>query len=427
MADLSYVKRNLVRYRWIVFAVLTTAYFFVYFQRMAVGVVGIDIVEDVGGSIGVLSAVYFWTYTIMQIPSGLLADHLGPRKASAIFLSVAAAGSLITFCADSFLVAVIGKIMIAAGMAVVYIPLMKVISVWFGKKDFPQLAGIVIAVGNVGAIAASAPLEVLAEAFGWRDVFLVLGTVTALLAVSCMLFVRDHPHDKGFPGVEELGTDDDRSDATDVKLPMIQGLKMVAAGGRKFWPLALAYFFVYGSIMVFQGTWAKIYFDNIYDFVMSVVWFITAIGVGKIIGTVVIGVFSGRGVIRSKRRAMLFGTVCFSGIWAVIWLFSGDVDSYWFWMAVSFLFGFFGGFMTLSFTQVKECYPVAISGTAVSAMNVFLFLGASVCITMTEAVVGTSYTVESFGELWMIMFVMSVAAAILVFLSVENNRSTQGN
>jgi MFS family permease len=160
---------------------------------------------------------------------------------------------------------------------------------------------------------------------------------------------------------------------------------------------------------------------------MSVVWFITAIGVGKIIGTVVIGILSGRGIIGSKRRAMLFGTICFAGTWAVIWLFSGDVDSYWFWMAVSFLFGFFGGFMTLSFTQVKECYPVAISGTAVSAMNVFLFLGASVCITITEAVVGTSYTAGSFNELWMIMFVMSVAAVILVSLSVENNRFTQGN
>ncbi|MDR0888120.1 MAG: MFS transporter [Candidatus Methanoplasma sp.] len=427
MVDLTSAKKELIRYRWVIFAVLTTAYFFVYFQRMAVGVVGIDIVGDVGGSVGILSSVYFWTYAVMQIPSGLLADHLGPRKASFIFLSVAAAGSLLTFTADSFWIVVVGKIMIAAGMAVVYIPLMKIISVWFGKKDFPELAGIVIAVGNVGAIAASAPLEALADATGWRVVYMILGAVTAILAVLCLVLVRDHPHKKGLPAVEELEEDDDPSDITDAKLPMIQGLKMVAVGGRRFWPLALAYFLIYGSIMVFQGTWAKVYFDNVYDFALSVVWFITAVGVGKIISTVIIGVLSTRGIIRSKRRAMLFGTLCFAGIWAAIWLFAGEVDSYWFWMAVSFMFGFFGGFMTLSFTQVKECYPVAISGTAVSAMNVFLFLGASVCTTITEAVIGTSYTLDSFSELWMIMFIMSTIAVLLIFFSAERTHSAQGN
>ncbi len=38
-----------------VFAVLVGAYLFVYFQRMSIGVVGYDMVEDLGGSIGILS------------------------------------------------------------------------------------------------------------------------------------------------------------------------------------------------------------------------------------------------------------------------------------------------------------------------------------------------------------------------------------
>ena len=46
-----------------VFAVLVGAYFFVYFQRMSIGVVGYDMVEDLGGSIGILSMAYYRTYT----------------------------------------------------------------------------------------------------------------------------------------------------------------------------------------------------------------------------------------------------------------------------------------------------------------------------------------------------------------------------
>ncbi|MDR1691143.1 MAG: MFS transporter [Candidatus Methanoplasma sp.] len=422
MGEPETLKRTVYRYRWAIFAILTSAYFFVYFHRMTVGVVGGDIVNDVGGSIGLLSSVYFWVYTAMQIPSGLLADRFGPRKATSAFLSLAAAGSFITFIGTEFWMIVLGKALIAAGMAVIYIPLMKIISVWFNKTDFPQLTGIVIAVGNVGAIAASAPLEMMADALGWRDVFLILGVVTALLAILCFISIRDHPHKKNLPAIEEienLGKGTPIRDVPDSNLPMRTGLMMVASGGRKFWTMAIAYFLVYGAIMVFQGTWAKTYFNNAYDFSLSVVWFITMIGAGKILSTVTIGILNGRGIIKSKRTAMIWGTAMFTAVWGLIWILAGHLENYWFWMTICFLFGFFGGFMTLSFTQVKEWYPTAISGTAVSAMNVFLFLGASVCTTITGFIIGTSYTIENFTLVWALMFAMSIAALFMVVLSIE--------
>ena len=71
------VLRRLWRHRWAIFTVLAIGYFFVYFHRISVSVVGQDIVADVGGSIGFLSSVYYWTYTAMQIPSGVMADRFG--------------------------------------------------------------------------------------------------------------------------------------------------------------------------------------------------------------------------------------------------------------------------------------------------------------------------------------------------------------
>ena len=383
---------------------------------------GADIVAEVGGSVGLLSSVYYWTYTAMQIPSGVLADRFGPRAASTLFLTIAAAGSFLTFLGQDFWVVVLGKIMIAAGMAVVYIPLMKLISVWFPAKDFAVLTGIVIAIGNVGAVAATGPLHMLADAIGWRDVFLVLGAVTLALAVLCFTVIRDHPRHRGLPGVEVVenklhGTP--ITESTAAKIPVIKGLRIVAAGGRRFWTCALAYFLVYGSIMTFQGTWAVLYFDNTYDFVLSASWMVTMVGVGKILSTIAIGSMTSRDLIRSKRRTMVYGTLCFTAIWAVLFLLAGKVDSYWFWFTISFLFGFFGGFMSLTFTQVKEWYPIAISGTSVSGMNIFLFLGASVCTTISTAVIGTEYTLGNFSELWGIMLAFSIVALIMIFLSVE--------
>lgn len=412
----------LCRYRWAIFAVLTVGYFFVYFHRISVSVVGQDIVADVGGSIGFLSSVYYWTYTAMQIPSGVMADRFGARAASTVFLLIASIGSLVTCVGTEFWMIVLGKVMIAAGMAVVYVPLMKLVSVWFPKSDFAVLSGVVIAVGNVGAIAATGPLELMAQALGWREVFLVLGVITLVLAVLCATVIRNHPKDRGLPSVEavelsEHGTAVVESSAA--RIPVMKGLRIVLSGGRKFWTCALAYFLVYGSIMTFQGTWAVTYFNNVYDFVLSASWMVTALGVGKILSTLAIGGMTSRGIIRSKRKAMIYGTSVFTVLWAVIFVFAGDIDSYWFWFAVSFAFGFFGGFMTLSFTQVKEWYPIAISGTAVSGTNIFLFLGASVCTTISGAIIGTAYTLDNFTVLWGLMLLFSAVAVVLLVLSVE--------
>ncbi|TQS80089.1 MAG: hypothetical protein A3205_04835 [Methanomassiliicoccales archaeon Mx-03] len=410
------------RYRWAIFAVLTVGYFFVYFHRISVSVVGQDIVADVGGSIGFLSSVYYWTYTAMQIPSGVMADRFGARAASTVFLLIASIGSLVTCVGTEFWMIVLGKVMIAAGMAVVYVPLMKLVSVWFPKSDFAVLSGVVIAVGNVGAIAATGPLELMAQTLGWREVFLVLGVITLVLAVLCATVIRNHPKDRGLPSVEavelsEHGTAVVESSAA--RIPVMKGLRIVLSGGRKFWTCALAYFLVYGSIMTFQGTWAVTYFNNVYDFVLSASWMVTALGVGKILSTLAIGGMTSRGIIRSKRKAMIHGTSVFTVLWAVIFVFAGDIDSYWFWFAVSFAFGFFGGFMTLSFTQVKEWYPIAISGTAVSGTNIFLFLGASVCTTISGAIIGTAYTLDNFTVLWGLMLLFSAVAVVLLVLSVE--------
>jgi len=55
------LKRLMYRYRWAMFAILIAAYFFVYFHRMSVSVVGTSIIGDLGGTVGFLSSVYFWT------------------------------------------------------------------------------------------------------------------------------------------------------------------------------------------------------------------------------------------------------------------------------------------------------------------------------------------------------------------------------
>ena len=70
-------------YRWIVWLVLAATYVFVTFHRMAAGVVKTDLQEafNIGSAqFANIGSMYFYAYFIMQIPSGILADKLGPKR-----------------------------------------------------------------------------------------------------------------------------------------------------------------------------------------------------------------------------------------------------------------------------------------------------------------------------------------------------------
>ncbi len=48
-----------------------------------------------GAALGVLAATYFYVYTVMQLPTGVLADTLGPRRVLTVGAIIGGAGSIL--------------------------------------------------------------------------------------------------------------------------------------------------------------------------------------------------------------------------------------------------------------------------------------------------------------------------------------------
>src|SRR5574344_889815 len=91
-------KSTVLSYRWIIFAVLAIAYVFVYFHRTTGGSISSTLQDAFGvgaAEVALLASAYLYAYTIMQIPSGILTDKMGPRKASTIFVFLIAIGSFL--------------------------------------------------------------------------------------------------------------------------------------------------------------------------------------------------------------------------------------------------------------------------------------------------------------------------------------------
>jgi sugar phosphate permease len=427
------VVKKVFTYRWIVFATLTLAYFFVYFHRVSTAVVATDIMSTFkvnATSIGLLSSAYFYAYTLMQLPSGILADSWGPRKTVSIFTLIAAVGAVLTGVATTFILVVTGRVLIGLGVAMVYIPIMKVLAEWFKSNEFASLTGILLAVGNIGALSAAAPLAILSNSFGWQEVYLILGGFTVLLAIMAYVLVRDRPKDMGLPSIEEIEayqngeTLSEHKNAQE-KISMKQALKMTFGSGMKFWPLAVWYFFMYGSLMVYQGLWAGPFFSDVLGWEKSTyASVLTLIAVGMIFGCPIAGFLSDK-VLKSRRKVLMIGTAIYTLIWAYIWLSAGSITSTTSYLIIHFLFGFFGGWFIVSYAQIKELFPLSIAGTTTAALNIFPFLGGAVLQQVTGAMITTQKAtvgaLAAYRSVWFLMFVCMLIATICTFLSKEKN------
>lgn len=191
-------KPNIKTYRWVVWGLLILIYLIGFFHRLSIGVIA----DDLEGSFGMnafqianLGAMYFYAYTIMQIPAGILIDRSGARLVAISGTVLAGAASILFSFASSIAMAYAGRLLVGVGVSVVFLAVLKIIANWFPAKDFATMSGLTSFMGNMGGIFAQAPLILAAGLIGWRGSFLAMGIATLGLAVLAAVFVKNSPAD----------------------------------------------------------------------------------------------------------------------------------------------------------------------------------------------------------------------------------------
>lgn len=178
--------------KWAVVAVCSLAYFMVSFHRMAPAVIAEDLVREYSISateLGVLSSIYFVVYALMQLPVGYLVDRFSPGRIMGLFLTIAALGSVAMGLAGGFRTAIVARGITSLGLTAVYVPANKLFGRMMDSKDFTLAIGIVLGVGNIGSLVASAPLAAMAELIGWRASFIAIGIVTFAIAAATLFIM----------------------------------------------------------------------------------------------------------------------------------------------------------------------------------------------------------------------------------------------
>jgi MFS family permease len=343
-------------------AVVAGAYVLSFFHRFAPAGIAQDLAvsfQTTAASLGVLAATYFYVYTIMQVPTGILVDTLGPRRILLIGAIIACIGSILFGLAPSMNVALIGRTLVGLGVSVTFIAMLKIIAVWFDEKHFATLTGLCMLVGNLGSVLAGVPLSLTAQAVGWRSVFVVAGVISLLLGIACWIWVRDRK-DGGSTAHRP------KFDRT-----VILGGLMQVLRNRATWPAALANTGIAGAFFAFAGLWATPYLMQVHGLSRDVaaghlsLWF-----GGFAVGCFFLGTLSDR--IGRRKPVLVVTTNIFAALW-LIWL-SGAAMPLWLSYSLFALMGLCTAGFSLTWACAKEVNPPLLSGMSTSVANMGGFL-----------------------------------------------------
>lgn len=403
------IKKTL-SYRFVVFGVIAVAYLFVYFHRMSTAVMAPLLTADFGVdsvAVGLFGSMYFYAYALAQLPAGILVDNWGVRKTTSLFILIAGVATILFALAGSFRVALISRFLVGMGVAYIYISSLRIIADWFKKDEYSTFVTFLVGIGNLGGLAASAPLAALIAVFNWRSTMMSIGVITLIIGVLLYIFVRNKPADIG--GLSMAAIE---------KLPVVFAPAMSVKETFKlifkkynYWTIIVIFFIWAGTILGFQGLWAGPYLMSVYHLSQAEAGnIIMFIALGAIIGCPLSGIIADR-IIKTKKKVMIIGMIGNLLTWLPFVIFTDSMSI----VLIKFLmfsFGFFGYFHVITWANLKENVDLVMLGTASGLVNFCGFFGGA----FFQQLLGVIIKVASF-KIAFLVCLLSLLAGFAFYLT----------
>ncbi len=408
---------TLPRVRWLILLPPAAIYFVSYFHRIAPGVVAADLMQAfaiTAAALGTLAAIYPYVFVAAALPAGSLADRLGPRWTLVGGAGAMGMGAVVFGLAPGFSVALAGRFIVAAGAAVILIAFLSLAAEWFRQDEFATVSGLSQTIGNLGGLAAAAPLAVLVEAIGWRQSFVIVGALTLGLGLAALAIVRDRPEALGLPPVNPPR----RRAPAGREIVAIRAVIL----NRRSWPPILAAGGVYATLIALQGLWGVPYLMQVHGLPrVEAAGSVTMLAVGLIAGAPTVGRVSDRWL--GARRPPF---VAFTALYVACWLplvVAGLAPPRALLPGLFLLMGFAASGLVLVWSCVREVNDPDRVGIVVGFCNMPIFLLIALMQWVTGAVLDAGWAGSVVAGLrvyppqaWRAAFAVCLAIALLGLL-----------
>lgn len=358
--------------RWVVLGVCTFGFMQVHIHRVAFAPLIPTFIADLGISYtaaGTIMSAYFWTYTLVQMPIGVLTDRLGSRRVMLVFMSVLVIGVVAFPLSQSYGQSLLARCLVGLGAAAVWLPGLRLVNEYFPPGERGRATGIFSAGGGIGGTAALLAVPLLADRFGWRVGYGLTLIPVLLTLLLIFLLIRSTPGRSPLAAHASGSTIGSHAGGVPGALaPLLRVLRTPA-----LWPFNISVLLSYGAYISLV-TWMPAFLIHDEGLSRSMAGLATSLmTAGTIVSWPLAGFLSDR--LGRRKGIYLFSQamavpVCLA--FALVVPGSGLAVV----LLVAVATGFVLGGLVTPFVMVAELFPADLVGTASGVVNTFCFVGA---------------------------------------------------
>lgn len=353
---------------WLICGLAAMFYFYEYLLRVSPAVMTNDLMLNYhisAAGFGILSGVYMYIYSPLQLVVGLVMDRYGPRVLLLQACAACVIGTYLFACSHSLMIGILGRFLVGFGSAFAFVGVLKLAIIWLPPKRFAIISGMAMALGKIGGLTGVNLLTALVGRFGWQNTCYYAVVFGAVLLAVMILFIQD-----GFRSGHSASTGQQVSSMTKAFTGLIQIIRT-----KQMWINGAIGCLLYLPTVVFADLWGPMFLKQVYHFSNTkAAGVVSCIYLGWALGGFTVGWISNK--LRQRRLPITIGSIVAASLLATVFFtpgLSGLTVS-----LIFLIFGMFSSVQVLVFAIGREISSSKSAGTAIAMTNMFIMIGGAV-------------------------------------------------
>lgn len=312
-------------------------------------------------ALGIVTSIYYWAYSSMQVPVGMMIDRFGPRRLVTGAVIVCVLGTGLFAMSSTIFVAGCGRFLMGIGSAFAYVGTLKIATLWFPRDYVGRVVGFTMVFGTLGGVCGGAPLAYVMDHMNWRQAMGLIALWGLALAAIVWIVVRDRPRQLGYS---------EEKNVSYVSHHFWDGFFYVMRS-KQIWLIGLYACLMYIPLSAFAELWGVPFMTEAYHVDRKLASSLTSmILVGVAVGSPITAYLSDK--MQQRKPFMVVSALGSIIIYAVIFYITNIPMSLMY--VLMFLGGMFFTGQVLSFVMACEGMPISSSGVALGFINMIVML-----------------------------------------------------
>ena len=351
---------------WLICILGALFYCYEYFLRIMPSVMTNDLMRafNIDASLlGNLAAFYYYAYTPMQIPVGVMIDRYGPKRLIVFAIQVCGLGVLLFGTPGHLYISYLGRFLVGFGSAFAFVGVLKLATEWLPLRFFGFISGATTSLGMLGGMFGSIYLEKIVFLSGWEATIKISAIAALVLTLAISLIMPEKNNGPLAEPTEKLTYKELWANLWQlIKYPVI-------------WLNGLVGCLLYLSLSVFAELWGPKYLQITHHLTAEAsVKACSVMFLAWTIGGPIIGIFA-----KNYRRSLclLLGGSLIAAVFSALLLFKHDLS-----LTATEIILFIYGLGTASEVLVFNIACMSVhrkfSATTVAFTNMLVMLGGSI-------------------------------------------------